>query len=116
MWYSNTSINVDLQNTFDYLENDKDNGFIINFEQTGNSSIIQSNDYIPKIKSSGISTGSIIAIILPCIFLLLLAVGLVFSLRNRVANSSTNPPLQEIANNINTVEAIRVSSEVVVNQ
>ena len=50
-----TSINADLQNTFAYLENDKDKGFIINFDQIGNSTTIQTNDYIPKRKSSGIS-------------------------------------------------------------
>ena len=105
-----SSINADLKNSFAYLENDKNKGFIINFDQSGNSTI-ETNDY-PKKKSSGISTGGIIAIVIPCIILLLLAVGLVFSLRNR----APNPPLKEIVNNSNTIGAAGASSEVVANQ
>ena len=106
-----SSIKTNLQNTFAYLEDNKDKGFIINFDGSSNSSTIETNDYIPKKKSTGISTGGIIAIVIPCILLLLLAVGLVFSLRKR----APNPPLKELANN-NTIGAVGASSEVVVNQ
>ena len=110
-----SSINADLQNAFAYLEDD-DKGFIINFEKSANStttnSTIETNDYIPKKKSKGISTGGIVAIVIPCILLLLLAVGLVFSLRSR----APNPPLKELANTSNTVGPAGASSEAVVHQ
>ena len=109
-----SSINADLQNAFAYLEDNDDKGFIINFEKSGNStnSTIETNDYIPKKKSKGISTGGIVAIVIPCILLLLLAVGLVFSLRSR----APNPPLKELANTSNTVGPAGASSEAVVHQ
>ena len=115
---STSSINADLQNTFAYLgdiDNDQ-GGFIINFDKFGNStmtnSTIETNDYIPKKKSKGISTGGIVAIVIPCIFLLLLAIGLVFSLRRR----APNPPLKELVNTSNTLGPAGASSEAVVHQ
>ena len=112
---STSSINADLQNTFAYLEDDDQRGFIINFDKSGNSttnSTIETNDYVPKKKSKGISTGGIVAIVIPCIILLLLAIGLVFSLRRR----APNPPLKELANTSNTLGPAGASSEAVVHQ
>ena len=107
-----SSINADLDNTFAYLEDDKDKGFIINFDETNNSTVIQTNDYInKKNKSSGLSTGGIIAIMIPCIILLLLIGGIVYFLRNRAPNE----PLKKQVNN-NVIAEAAASSEAVVNQ
>ena len=107
-----STINMNLQNTFSYLEDDKEKGFIINFEKFNNSTIIQTNNYIPKKKSSGLSTGGIIAIAILGIILLLLVSGLIYFLKSR----APTPPLKELANNSNTIGAAGASSEVVVNQ
>ena len=109
-----STINMDLQNTFAYFEDDKnkDKGIIINFDQSNNSTVIHISDYIPKKKSSGLSTGGIIAIIISCIILLFLVVGLIYLLKSR----APTPPLKELVKNNNTVGASGVSSEVVVNQ
>lgn len=109
---SESSINMDLQNTFAYFEDNKDKGILIHFDDSNNSTAIQTNDYIPKKKSSGLSTGGIIAILISCIILLFLVGGLIYFLKGR----APTPPLKEIVKNNNTIGASGASSEVVVNQ
>ena len=109
---SDSSLNIDLQNSFAYLEGDKQKGIIINFDQSNNSTLRTSDYYTNKKKSSGLSTGGIIAIVIPCIILLLLIVGLAYFLNRR----APTPPLKELVNTSNTVGPAGASSEAVVNQ
>ena len=108
---SDSPINIDLQNSFAYLEDSKDKGIIINFDNSDNSTMTVSG-LAPKKKSSGLSTGGIIAIVIPCILLLILAGGLIFYLNRK----APNPPLKELANNSNTIGPAGASSSNVVNQ
>ena len=59
-----------------------------------------------KKSSSGLSTGGIVAIVIPCIAVLLAAAGLAFIMGNR----NTKPPMQNIENN-----TIGVNSSAIIN-
>ena len=45
---SDSSLNIDLQNSFAYLEGDKQKGIIINFDQSDNSTLRTSDYYTSK--------------------------------------------------------------------
>ena len=108
---SDSSLNMDLQNSFAYLKDDKEKGFIINFDHSDNSTV-KTNDYISNKKSSGLSTGGIIAIVIPCIILLLLIAGLAYFFIRR----APNPPLKELANTSNSIGPAGATSSAVINQ
>ena len=110
------TINADLNNSIGYFGNNKSILFEVQFPEESNSTIeFYDYDKNRNKKSSGMSTGGIIAITIPCIILLLGIVGITFFLQNK----NTNPPLKDMINknNNNTVGIAGAnSSQVVVKQ
>jgi len=107
------TIDRDLNNSYCYFEKDKTKSLLVQFGEN-NSTELYDYDYRYKKKSSGLSTGGIIAIIIPSIIVLLGVLGLAMALRNK----SPTPPLRDMVNNNNnnTVGVVGNSSEVVVHQ
>ena len=108
------TIDRDLNNSYCYFEKDKTKSLLVQFGES-NSTELYDYDYRYKKKSSGLSTGGIIAIIIPSIIVLLGVLGLAMALRNK----SPTPPLRDMVNNNNnnnTVGVVGNSSEVVVHQ
>lgn len=108
---SSEPLNTDLSNSYGYVG---DKSFIIDFANNNSTTI--DNAYYQQNKTSkkGLSTGGIIAIIIPSVIVLLGVLGLVLALRSK----SPAPPLKEVANvnSNNTVGVIGSSSEAVVHQ
>ena len=87
----------------------KDQIFIIDFQEGENSTILPEKEAFKK-KSGGLSTGGIIAIVIPAVLILLGVGALAFFLSRRAVPP---PPVKNIANNTMGVVA---SSEAVVHQ
>ena len=109
---NNNGIKTNINNVYGYYVNQYSD-FIINFANP-NSTDINYEEYIPnRKKKSGMSTGGIIAIIIPLVIVLLGVVALIMAIKMR----TPTPPLKEIAGNNNTVGvAGMASSETVVNK
>ena len=110
---SDEVLKTNLNNSYGYYNDiEKNKDFIVIFNET-NSSNLEYYDYIPRVKKSGMSTGGIIAVIIPSVIVLLGVAALVFALRGR----NPTPPLKDIAGANNTVGvAGMASSEAVVHQ
>jgi hypothetical protein len=87
----------------------QDRIFIIDFQEGENSTILPEKEAFKK-KSGGLSTGGIIAIVIPAVLILLGVGALAFFLSRRAVPP---PPVKNIANNTMGVVA---SSEAVVHQ
>ena len=87
----------------------QDRIFIIDFQEGENSTILPEKEAFKK-KSGGLSTGGIIAIVIPAVLILLGVGALAFFLSRRAVPP---PPMKNIANNTMGVVA---SSEAVVHQ
>jgi hypothetical protein len=87
----------------------QDQIFIIDFQEGENSTILPEKEAFKK-KSGGLSTGGIIAIVIPAVLILLGVGALAFFLSRRAVPP---PPMKNIANNTMGVVA---SSEAVVHQ
>lgn len=86
------SINTDLNKQMGRINDDK--SFILEFADVYANPNFNSTEIIRrKSSSSGLSTGGIVAIVIPCIAVLLAVAGLAFILGNR-----TKPPMQNIEN------------------
>ena len=103
-YLTNTDLNYAIANI-----TTKDKIFIIDFMEGENSTILPEKEVYKK-NSGGLSTGGIIAIIIPAVIVLLGVGGLAFFLSKRAVPP---PPVKNIANNTMGVVA---SSEAVVNQ
>ena len=99
----NEKVNANLNNAIGYFNNNNSTIFQVIFKNDNLNTTIDNYYYdnYRKQKSSGLSTGGIIAITIPCIILLLAILGLVFYLRSK----NPNPPIQDITvnNNNNTI-------------
>lgn len=100
-----TKIDADLHEQIGRINDQQ--SVILNFGSANGSRVV--NDFLPgnkyvKKSSSGISTGGIVAIVIPCIAVLLAVAGLAFILGNK-----TKPPVQNIEN---TTIGINSSSEI----
>ena len=109
---NNNGIKTNINNVYGYYVNQYSD-FIINFANP-NSTDTNYEEYIPnRKKKSGMSTGGIIAIIIPLVIVLLGVVALMMAIKRR----TPTPHLKEIAGNNNIVGvAGMASSEAVVNQ
>ena len=87
----------------------QDRIFIIDFQEGENSTILPEKEAFKK-KSGGLSTGGIIAIVIPAVLILLGVGALAFFLSRRAVPS---PPIKNMGNNTMGVVA---SSEAVVHQ
>ena len=97
----NEKLNANLNNSIGLFENNESKIFEVIFSKENLNTTIDNYHYdnYRKEKSSGLSTGGIIAITIPCIIVLLAIIGLVFYLRSK----NPNPPVQDIAVNNNTI-------------
>jgi len=88
-------INTDLHGQIGRINNDT--SFILSFtDRTGNPNYnFTETEIIKRSSSSGLSTGAIVAIVIPCIAVLLAAAALAFILGNR-----TKPPMQNLDNTV----------------
>jgi hypothetical protein len=88
-------INTNLHGQIGRINNDT--SFILSFtEGTGNPNYnFTETEIIKRSSSSGLSTGAIVAIVIPCIAVLLAAAALAFILGNR-----TKPPMQNLDNTV----------------
>ena len=88
-------INTDLHGQIGRINNDT--SFILSFtNSTGNPNYnFTETEIIKRSSSSGLSTGAIVAIVIPCIAVLLAAAALAFILGNR-----TKPPMQNLDNTV----------------
>ena len=104
------TLNTDLNNTYGIFENDNSQLFKVEFENGNN--IIENYDFHAQKKTSGMSTGGIIAITIPCIIIIIGILGLALALRGK----NPNPPLKNLVNN-NNISGINgtTSSQVTVN-
>lgn len=102
--YSN--INTDLNNAYGYYADHNDQGLFIKFSNPNQTTLDYNyrKNIINARKSSGLSTGGIIGILIPTIIVLLAVVGLVIAIRRRAP-----PPLLKDLNN-NTPGVIGVGS------
>lgn len=108
-----------LNNTVGTLNN-KNTTYVLLFKQDGNTTMNYENNpslnqaYIPKKKSSsGLSTGAIIAIIIPCIVALLAVVGLAFFLAKSSSGAAASTIPLEHSNMTNNTIGVSSSSNVV---
>ena len=101
---SSFGIRLDLNNTIAEIDGDSKEKMLIQF-QTGDNSFINStrrSDYlIKKSKKKGLSTGGIIAIIIPTIIVLLGVLGLAFMLNRNQNSQLQNPVATTSTSNIN---------------
>lgn len=109
--YYNSIENIDLNDAYGYYPNQNNKSFLLEFNDTNSTTFGRDKDLYYKSSTSGLSTGGIIAIIIPLIIVLLLVLALVFVFRGK---SPTAPPLKEMVNN-NSL-GVMGSSEVVVKQ
>ena len=97
----NEKLNANLNNNIGLFKNNESKIFEVIFSKENLNTTIDNYHYdnYKNQKSSGLSTGGIIAITIPCIIVLLAILGLVFYLRSK----NPNPPVQDIAVNNNTI-------------
>lgn len=98
---SSETLNTNLNDSIGYYNNDNKKLLKIEFPEESNSTTVESPLYYQRKKSAGLSTGGIVAIIIPSIIILLGIAGLVFLLRNK--NPNPNPPLSNMENKNNTI-------------
>jgi hypothetical protein len=98
---SSEALNTNLNDSIGYYNNDNKKLLKIEFPEESNSTTVESPIYYQRKKSAGLSTGGIVAIIIPTIIILLGIAGLVFLLRNK--NANPNPPLSNMENKNNTI-------------
>ena len=113
------SLTKNLNNTVGKLNN-KNATYVLFFKQNGNTTMNYKNNpslnqaYIPKKKSSsGLSTGAIIAIIIPCVVALLAVVGLAFFLAKSSSGAAASTIPLEHSNMTNNTIGVSSSSNVV---
>ena len=113
------SLTKSLNNTVGKLNN-KNTTYVLLFKQDGNTTMNYENNpslnqaYIPKNKSSsGLSTGGIIAIIIPCVVALLAVVGLAFFLAKSSSGAAASTIPLEHSNMTNNTIGVSSSSNVV---
>lgn len=99
-------INTDLHGQIGRINNEK--SFILSFtDSTGNPNYnFTETEIIKRSSSSGLSTGAIVAIVIPCIAVLLAAAALAFILGNR-----TKPPMQNLDNTVGVNSSSIVSNK-----
>ena len=109
---SSQSLVTNLNNAYGYYVDEKNKSILVDFRDENSTTI--DNVYYQQNKSSkrGLSTGGIIAIIIPSIIVLLGVLALVIALRSK----SPVPPLKDMVNPNNTVGVVGTSSEAVVHQ
>ena len=93
------TLNTDLNNTYGIFENDNSKLFKVEFPNGNSTSMIENYDFHAQKKTSGMSTGGIIAITIPCLIILIGILGLALALKGK----NPNPPLKDLVNNNNTV-------------
>ena len=103
-------LNTNLSDTIGYFENNNSKILKIEFPEgingtTIGTTISTQNYYYSKKKNSGMSTGGIIAIIIPSVLVLLGIIALVFFLRRE----TPNPLLKDTGNN-NTIGVVGTAS------
>ena len=105
----NSAINTDLNNAYGYYANYADQGLLIKFSNPNSTKLEYYRENYRIKTSSGMSTGGIIAIIIPTIIILLAVVGLVMAMRSK----TPPPPLKGLNNNSVGVIGIGSSQSVV---
>ena len=103
------ALNANLSDTIGYFENNNSKIFKIEFPKGNNDTTIETTintqNYYPNKKKSGMGTGGIIAIIIPSVLILLGIIALAFFLRSK----TPNPPLKDMGNN-NTIGVVGTGS------
>ena len=105
---SSEALNTNLKNAYGYFVDEEDKSILIDFADN-NSTTIDTVYHQEKKSKNGLSTGGIIAIIIPSIIALLGVLGLTLALRSK-------SPIASLKDSNNTVGAIGQSSETVVHQ
>ena len=109
---SSQPLNTNLSFAYGYFVNEKDKSILVDFDDENSTTIDNSYYQEKKASKTGLSTGGIIAIIIPSLIVLLGVLGLAMALRNK----SPTSPIKDMANPNNTVGVIGTSSEAVVHQ